>query len=89
VGPRAGLDGCGKSWPPPGFDLWTIQPITSSYADYAITVPIPPSRGGVSINVQNDYHQPVRSRGGNSYARGRRRCRSASPRALVCRLDWG
>jgi hypothetical protein len=23
-GPRAGLDGCGKSRPPPGFDPWTV-----------------------------------------------------------------
>ena len=23
VGPSAGLEGCGKSRPPPGFDAWT------------------------------------------------------------------
>jgi hypothetical protein len=28
-GPRAGVDGCGKSRPPLGFDPWTIQPIAS------------------------------------------------------------
>jgi hypothetical protein len=27
--PRAGLDGCGKSHPPPGFDPWTFQPVAS------------------------------------------------------------
>ena len=27
VGPRAGLDECGKSRPPPGFDHRTIQPV--------------------------------------------------------------
>jgi hypothetical protein len=32
VGPRAGLDGCGKSRPPPGFDPRTAA---SSYTDYA------------------------------------------------------
>ena len=36
VGPRAGLDGCGKSRPPPGFDPQTVQPVVSSYTDYAI-----------------------------------------------------
>ena len=36
VGPRAGLDGCGKSRPPPGFDPRTVQPVTSRYTDRAI-----------------------------------------------------
>jgi len=36
VGPRAGLDRCGKFRPPPGFDLWTVQPVTSRYAEYVI-----------------------------------------------------
>jgi hypothetical protein len=34
VGPRAGLDGCGKSRPPPGFDSRTAQPVASRYTDY-------------------------------------------------------
>jgi len=33
VGPRAGLDGCGKSRPPSGFDPRTLQPVTSRYTD--------------------------------------------------------
>ena len=33
VGPRAGLDGCGKSRPLPGFDLWTIQLVVTCYTD--------------------------------------------------------
>ena len=33
VGPRAGLDGCGKSRPAPGFDPRTVQPVTSHYTD--------------------------------------------------------
>jgi hypothetical protein len=35
VGPRAGLDGCGKSRPPPGFDPRTAQPIASRRLGYA------------------------------------------------------
>ena len=33
VGPRAGLDRCGKSRPPPAFDLRTAQPVASRYTD--------------------------------------------------------
>jgi len=29
VGLKAGLDGCGKSLPPPGFDPQTVQPVMS------------------------------------------------------------
>jgi hypothetical protein len=36
VSPRAGLDGCGKSRPPPGFDPRTVQPLASRYTVYAI-----------------------------------------------------
>ena len=35
VGPRAGLDRCGKSRPPPGFDAQTVQSVASRYTDYA------------------------------------------------------
>jgi hypothetical protein len=35
VGPRAGLDRCGKSRPPPGFDSRTVQPVASRYTDCA------------------------------------------------------
>ena len=31
VGPRAGLDRCGKSRPIPGFDPRTVQPVASRY----------------------------------------------------------
>jgi hypothetical protein len=34
VGPRAGLDRCGKSRLPPGFDPQTVQPIASRYTNY-------------------------------------------------------
>ena len=33
VGPRAGLDGCGQSRPPPGFDPRTVHPLASRYTD--------------------------------------------------------
>ena len=36
VGPRAGLDECGKSRPPPGFDPRTVQAVASRYTDWAI-----------------------------------------------------
>ena len=36
VGLRAGLDGCGKSRPTPGFDPRTVQPAVSRYTDWAI-----------------------------------------------------
>jgi len=35
VGPRAGLDMCGKSRPPTGFDPRTAQPVASRYTDGA------------------------------------------------------
>jgi hypothetical protein len=33
VGPRVGLDGCGKSRPQPGFDPRIFQPVASRYTD--------------------------------------------------------
>ena len=36
VGPRASLDGCGKSRPPTGFDSRTVQPVASRHTDWAI-----------------------------------------------------
>jgi len=36
VGPRAGLDGCGKSHSPPDLDPLTVQPVVSRYTDFAI-----------------------------------------------------
>ena len=35
VGPRTGLDVCGKPRPPPGFEPRTVQPEASYYTDYA------------------------------------------------------
>ena len=36
VGHKAGLDGCGKSRPTPGFDPRTVQLVASCYTDYAV-----------------------------------------------------
>jgi hypothetical protein len=35
VGPSAGLDRCGKSRLPPGFDPRTVQPVARRYSNYA------------------------------------------------------
>ena len=44
MGPRAGLDGCGKSGTPPEFDPRTVQPVESRYTDYTILAPIPSTK---------------------------------------------
>jgi hypothetical protein len=36
VGPRASLDGCGKSVPPLGFDPWPVQPVACCCTNYII-----------------------------------------------------
>jgi hypothetical protein len=36
VGPRAGLERCGNSRPPPGFDRWIIHPVAVCYTDWAL-----------------------------------------------------
>ena len=36
VGPRSGVDGCGKSRPTPGFDPRAVQSVASRYTDHAI-----------------------------------------------------
>ena len=47
VSPRAGLDECGKSHPPPGFDPRTVQPVASRYIERAI--PVHPQTGIATI----------------------------------------
>jgi len=42
VGPRAGMDGCGKSRPQPGFEPQTVQPVASRYTDWAIPALLKP-----------------------------------------------
>jgi hypothetical protein len=60
VGLRAGLEGCGKSRLPPGFDPWTVQPVASRYTDCAL------SRPTDTIEVQVLFEKTVlRTRGEN------------------------
>jgi hypothetical protein len=39
MGPRVGLEGCGKSTSPQRLDPWTLQPIASRYTNRAIPAP--------------------------------------------------
>ena len=49
VGPRVGLDGCGKSRPPPGFDPRTVQPVASRYTGCVIPAPKLQGLGGAYL----------------------------------------
>ena len=63
VGPRAGLDGCGKSRPPPtGFDPRTVQPLASRYTDWAIQCVIVVSIKQRSRSVVQTGHGTVTGR---------------------------
>ena len=64
VGPRAGLYRCGKSRPPPGFDPRTVQPLASSYTDYAIR-PTSPEEPGTNFSILyvSGPHWPTESSG--------------------------
>ena len=60
--PGAGLDGCGESRPPPGFDPRTVQPVASRYTDWAI--PAPAHRHNTlkfyTVRLFNHYWVPLR-----------------------------
>ena len=43
--PKAGLDGCGKSRPSPGFDPRIVQAVAIRYTDCAIPAPKGSGRG--------------------------------------------
>ena len=54
VGPRAGLDKCGKSRPPVGFDPQTVQPVAIRYTDCAIPTQLHQYRpGNVKSNAKD------------------------------------
>jgi hypothetical protein len=65
VDPRAGLDGCGKSRPPPGFDPRTVQPVASRYTDWAI--PAPSDMVKKSKNCKNGNRNPVKEPAARHY----------------------
>jgi len=56
VGLRAGLDRCGKSRPPPGFDPLTVQPVGSGYTDYAPSAYRPRIRGSVLAKTKRFFY---------------------------------
>jgi hypothetical protein len=64
VGSRAGMDGCGKSRPPPlpEFEPRTVQPVASRYIGCAIPAPGQHTTAIVSIGV---LFQPPSERGPN------------------------
>jgi len=51
VGPRAGLDGCGKSRPPSGFDPRTVQPVAE-----VNTVPLGMCHSAQALAFQSTSH---------------------------------
>jgi hypothetical protein len=54
VGPRAGLDGCGKPRLAPGLDPRTVQPVASRYTDWAIAARFSDSDRIVKWNLKKD-----------------------------------
>jgi len=56
MGPRADLDKCGKSRPPPGFDPRTVQPVASRYTDY---VTRPTTIAVTPINFKSIFNLPA------------------------------
>ena len=56
VSPRAGLDGCGKSRPPLGFDPQT-QPVANRYTDWAIPAPDIRIQSTKKIDGKTNYIQ--------------------------------
>ena len=57
LGPRANLDGCGKSRPASGFDPPTFQHVANRCTDWAIATP--KFRGSRFLNV-GSFYQPTR-----------------------------
>jgi hypothetical protein len=57
VGPRAGLDTCGKSVPAPGFNPRTVQPVASRYTDRAIAARSATAPFGTQLQRQAHFLQ--------------------------------
>ena len=59
MGPRAGLDRCGKSRPPQGFDLPTVKLVASRHTDSAIPVHAEHDIHSLNQILQTKYHLRV------------------------------
>jgi hypothetical protein len=75
VGPKAGLDGCGKSRPPPGFDFRNVQPVPSRYTDWATPAPSPPYSivkqiFVVSHQIRPTWQYPLNTKGIKNHEAG-------------------
>jgi hypothetical protein len=53
VGPRAGLDGCGKSRLPPGLDPRTVRPVASRYTNLVIPASVTETRGAQIFHTED------------------------------------
>ena len=62
MGLRAGLDGCGKSPPPQGFDPRTVQPVGSRYTNYVTRSTINKYRQGESKKRSRNMNHEIRER---------------------------
>jgi hypothetical protein len=51
VGPRAGLDRCGKISSPPGFDARIVRPVATRYTDYATRSTFQTQRSSKFTNI--------------------------------------
>jgi hypothetical protein len=83
MGTRAGLEGSGKSRPPPGFDPWTVQPVASRYTGPPFLHQFHPSLLSgheYDMSTDNTLHKLIswvelkntlRAVGGNVFVRGR------------------
>jgi len=56
VGPRTGVDRCGKSRLPPGFDPRTVQPVASRYTYYATRPTAVPTNVFLDVSKQEPCH---------------------------------
>ena len=55
VGPSSGVDRCGISRRPPGFDPRTVQPVASRYINWAIPVPSGYKNGSQAARLTRKY----------------------------------
>ena len=82
VGHRVGLDGYGKSRPPPpGFDPRTVQPVASRYTDWAIPAANNNNNNNnVTIPNSNYLHREAPE----VYGLDRRACKNMATKHILC-----